>query len=367
MHQQEELLYIIALKGVSGLGDKSIQALVAHMGSAKQVYYGSVKELIKAINKSVTVLKSIRQDKHLEQAQVEIDLINKHEISAVSWLDDHYPRRLKQIPDKPCLLFYKGEIAAKPSHIISIVGTRNITSYGRDFLNSFFKDLQAHQPIIVSGLAYGVDALSHQLALQHGLPTYGILAHGLCRIYPTANEPLAKQIITENGALVTECFFNAVPDRENFPKRNRIVAGLSDATLVIESDIKGGSMITARLANDYNREVMAVPGSVYNKTSKGCNQLIKKNMAHVLTEPNDLVSLMNWDNKKTTPVQTQLFLELTKEEQHIYDLFQHGSDLSIDQIAAHMNRPSGHISVQLLGLEMKGAITPLPGARFKLS
>lgn len=363
---EQALLYLLALQKVPGLGDKSIQKMVKHVGSPQAVFESSVKQLAQAPGINKNILANINNKEHLALAQKELELIEKHNIKTTTWLEESYPEKLKLIPDHPCILSYKGNIDPQPNHIISIVGTRKITSYGKEFLTNFFKEITAHNPIIVSGLAYGVDGFAHQLALDHNLITYGVLAHGLYRIYPPAHTTLANNMVENNGCIMTESHFHAKPDRENFPKRNRIIAGLSNVTLVIESDVKGGSMITARLANDYNRDVMALPGNVTSKQSSGCNFLIKNNEAHMISEPNDLVKLMNWENTILPTKQTQLFVDLTKQEQQIVDLFSNGSTISIDQIAMHLNWPTSQVSLELLGLEMKGVITSLPGARYKL-
>ena len=364
---EQALLYLLALQKVSGLGDKSIQKMVKHVGSPQAVFESSVKQLVQVPGINKNILANINNKEHLALAQKELELIEKHNIKTTTWLEESYPEKLKLIPDHPCLLSYKGNIDPQPNRIISIVGTRKITSYGKGFLTNFFKEIAAYNPIIVSGLAYGVDGFAHQLALDHNLITYGVLAHGLYRIYPPAHTTLANNMVENNGCIMTESHFHAKPDRENFPKRNRIIAGLSNVTLVIESDVKGGSMITARLANDYNRDVMAVPGNVTSKQSSGCNFLIKNNEAHMLAEPDDLIKLMNWESTTSAPKQTQLFVDLTKQEQQIIDLFSNGSTISIDQIAMHLNWPTSQVSLELLGLEMKGVITSLPGARYKLA
>jgi len=364
---ESELLHLLALQKVLGLGDKSIQKMVKHVGSPQAVFESSVKQLAQVPGINKNILANINNKEHLALAQKELELIEKHNLKTTTWLDDTYPEKLKLIPDYPCLFSYKGNIDPYPNRIISIVGTRKITSYGKGFLTNFFKEIAAYNPIIVSGLAYGVDGFAHQLALDHNLITYGVLAHGLYRIYPPAHTTLANNMVGNNGCIMTESHFHAKPDRENFPKRNRIIAGLSNVTLVIESDVKGGSMITARLANDYNRDVMAVPGNVTSKQSSGCNFLIKNNEAHMLAEPDDLIKLMNWETTTSTPKQTQLFVDLSKQEQQIIDLFSNGSTISIDQIAMHLNWPTSQVSLELLGLEMKGVITSLPGARYKLA
>lgn len=364
----DTLHHLIALKFMDGLGDISIQKLVKHIGSPTEVLKAKASTISKIDGLGLRVVKALKnQTEALTFAEEELKRILKHKVNAVSWLDNNYPARLQQCIDKPSILFYKGYFETQPEKIISIVGTRKPSTYGKQFLEHFFKEIKPYNPIIVSGLAFGIDALAHKLALENQLVTYGIVAHGLYRIYPSEHVTLANNMVKQQGAILTESFYNAKPDRENFPKRNRIIAGLTDATIVVESDHKGGSLITAHLANDYNRDVMALPGSIFNKTSLGCNQLIKQNIAHMLTEPNDMIKLLNWDKQPVKQVQTQLFTDLTKEEQQIVDVLQHGSQLSVDQLSGHLQKPGSTISVQLLGLEMKGVVRALPGSYYCLN
>lgn len=266
------------------------------------------------------------------------------------------------------LLFYcfSRELLIFPGQrIISIVGTRNITTYGIDFTKKLIEDLAPLNPIIVSGFAYGVDILAHQTAMEHNLQTIGVLAHGLNQIYPKTHKRYISKM-EENGGFLTEFWSTSQPDKENFVKRNRIVAGISEATIVIESAEKGGSLITANLANDYNREVFAVPGRSSDKYSQGCNNLIKTQRAQLLTSAADLVYHLNWDiKKKEKTIQKQLFISLTEEEQKVYDFLLKGKEL-LDIISIECDIPIFKLSGILLNMELKGVARPLPGKVFEV-
>jgi DNA processing protein len=268
---------------------------------------------------------------------------------------------LKHCIDGPLLLFTSGNINLKNRKIISIVGTRQITSYGTEFCRKLIEDLAPLDPIIVSGFAYGVDIVAHQLAMEHNLQTIGVVAHGLNQIYPKTHKKYVSKV-EQNGGFMTEFWSSSNPDKENFVRRNRIVAGMSEATIVIESADRGGSLITANMANDYNRDVFAVPGRVTDKYSQGCNNLIKTQKANVLTSAADLIYILNWDiQKETKSVQKQLFVSLDEDEQKVYDyLLKTGKEL-MDIIALRCDFPIYKISGMLLNMELKGVIRPLPG------
>jgi DNA protecting protein DprA len=263
------------------------------------------------------------------------------------------------------LIFSSGNINLKNKKIVSIVGTRQITSYGMEFCRKLIEDIAPLDPVIVSGFAYGVDIVAHQLAMDYDLQTIGVLAHGLNQIYPKSHKKYVAKM-EENGGFITEFWSSSNPDKENFVRRNRIVAGMSEATIVIESADRGGSLITANLANDYNRDVFAVPGRVTDKYSQGCNDLIKTQKANVLTSAADLVYILNWDiENKAKPVQKQLFVELEPDEQRIYDfLLKNGKEL-LDVVALQCDFPIYKISGLLLNMELKGVIRPLPGKLFE--
>ena len=282
------------------------------------------------------------------------------------FLEADYPEKLKHCVDGPVVLFSSGNINLEGRKIISIVGTRQITSYGTDFCKKFIEDLAPLNPVIISGFAYGVDIVAHQAALDNNLQTIGVLAHGLNQIYPKAHKKYMAKM-EENGGFMTEFWSTSNPDRENFLKRNRIIAGMAEATVVIESADKGGSLVTANLANDYNRDVFAVPGRITDKYSQGCNNLIKSQRANLLASAADMIYMLNWEleEKKHKPVQKQLFVSLEMDEQKIYDYLQKSGKELMDIIALECELPVYKISSLLLNMELKGVIRPLPGKLFE--
>lgn len=300
-----------------------------------------------------------------DKAHKELEFIQNNHINVSFFQEENYPERLKHCVDAPVLLFTSGNIDLKNRKIISIVGTRQITSYGTDFCKKLIEDLTPLDPVIVSGFAYGVDIVAHQLAIENNLQTIGVLAHGLNQIYPK-NHKKYMATMEQNGGFMTEFWSSSSPDKENFVKRNRIVAGIAEATIVIESAERGGSLITANMANDYNRDVFAVPGRTTDKYSTGCNNLIKTQKANVLTSAADLVYMLNWDIKKEPKaVQKQLFVSLDNDEQKIYDyLLKTGKEL-MDIIALDCEFPIYRVSSILLNMELKGVIRPLPGKLFE--
>ncbi|GAW88679.1 DNA-processing protein DprA [Flavobacterium psychrophilum] len=297
---------------------------------------------------------------------MELKYIQNNNINVSYFKDENYPERLKHCIDSPVLLFTAGNINLNQSRIISIVGTRQITPYGIDFCKKLIADLAPLNPIIVSGFAYGVDIVAHQVALENNLQTIGVLAHGLNQIYPKVHKKYMSKV-EENGGFMTEFWSNSSPERENFVRRNRIVAGISEATIVIESADSGGSLITANLANDYNRDVFAVPGRISDKYSQGCNNLIKTQRAHLLSSAADLIYILNWElEKKEKTIQKQLFVSLEPEEQLIHDFLQKKGKELLDTIAIECNLPVFKLSSILLNMELKGLIRPLPGKLFEI-
>jgi DNA processing protein len=312
-------------------------------------------------------LNGLHDASYLDEAEEEYEFISKEDISLSYFLDKDYPAYLKHCVDGPIVLFQRGNINLNQKRIISVVGTRNITNYGSAFCEKFIEEIAPLNPIIVSGFAYGVDITVQKAAMDHGLQTIACLAHGLNQIYPKAHKKFASKL-EQNGGFITEFWSSSNPDRENFLKRNRIIAGISEATIVVESAEKGGSLVTADLANGYNREVFAVPGRCSDKFSKGCNDLIKQQKSHLLTSAAELVYLLNWDldeNKEESPVQKQLFIELDETEQSIYSYLQLNGKQLLDTVALECNLPIFKTSSTLLGMEMKGVIRPLPGKLFE--
>lgn len=364
--KNEELLNLLALIRVDGIGDVMAKKLIAHCGSALGVFSEKKQTLVKIPGVGTSITYALRDKTYFEKAAEEIEYMDKNNIQVSYFQDDDYPHYLKHCFDAPILFFKKGNMNINNYKTISIVGTRQMTSYGKSVLEDLMLSLKEYNPIIISGLAYGVDIHAHKLALEYNLQTIGVLAHGLDRIYPSLHKKYADKMLT-NGGLLTDFWSGTNPDRENFVKRNRIVAGLSQATVVIESAEKGGSLITADIANSYNRDVFAVPGRITDTYSKGCNQLIKINKAASLTSAKDIAYILGWekDNVKKKAIQQQLFIELNDTEKLVYNYLLKEGKQQLDIIALHCNLPIFKIATLLLTLELKGVIKPLPGKIFE--
>jgi DNA processing protein len=362
---EENLFHLMALLRVEGVGDIMAKKLLTHFGNAEAVLNAKTSQLAAIDGVGSVLLKNLKDKSVFEKATQELQFIQNNNIDVLYFQDEKYPDRLKHCIDGPVFLFSSGNINLKNRKIISIVGTRQITSYGTEFCRKLIEDLAPLDPIIVSGFAYGVDIVAHQLAMDHNLQTIGVVAHGLNQIYPKPHKKYVAKM-EQNGGFMTEFWSTSNPDKENFVRRNRIVAGMTEATIVIESADRGGSLITANMANDYNRDVFAVPGRVTDKYSLGCNNLIKTQKANVLTSAADLIYILNWDIKnEAKPVQKQLFVTLDDDEQKVYDyLLKTGKEL-MDIIALHCDFPIYRISGLLLNMELKGVIRPLPGKLFE--
>ncbi|KOP35838.1 DNA-protecting protein DprA [Flavobacterium sp. WLB] len=361
----QDLFYLLALMKVDGVGDIMAKKLLNHCGNAEAIFKSKTNQIAAIDGVGSVMLKNIKDKAIFEKANQELEFIRKNDIKISFFQDETYPDRLKHCIDSPVLIFTGGNIDLKNKKIISIVGTRQITSYGTEFCRKLIEDLAPLDPVIVSGFAYGVDIVAHQFAMDYKLQTIGVLAHGLNQVYPKAHKKYMAKM-EENGGFITEFWSTSNPDKENFVRRNRIVAGISEATIVIESADKGGSLITANLANDYNRDVFAVPGRVTDRYSQGCNDLIKTQKASLLSSAADLIYVLNWDiEKKPKAIQKQLFIDLELDEQKIYDfLLKNGKEL-LDTIALECDFPVFKISGILLNMELKGVIRPLPGKLFE--
>ncbi len=368
-----ELLHALALLKVDGIGDVVAKKLINHCGSAQDVFQSKKKALLAIDGVGEILYKKLQEKAVFQLAEKELLFIEKEDISCLYYQDENYPERLKHCADGPVVLFQSGNIHLQNKRLINIVGTRQITPYGAEFTKKIIADLAPLNPIIVSGFAYGVDIVAHQTAMENNLQTIGVLAHGLNQIYPKSHKKYMAKM-EQNGGFMTEFWSTSNPDRENFIKRNRIVAGMCEATIVIESAEKGGSLITANIANDYNRDVFAVPGRVSDKFSQGCNNLIKTQRAHLLSSAADLIYILNWeitspdsnrDRKDKKVIQKQLFVSLTEEEQKIYDYLQNKEPELMDIIALACDFPIFKISSLLLNMELKGVIRPLPGKLFE--
>lgn len=361
----QDLFYLLALLKVDGVGDIMAKKMLMHCGNAENVFKTKINQIAAIDGVGSVLLKNLKDNSIFDKANRELEFIKSNDVKVSFFQDQDYPERLKHCFDSPVLIFSSGNINLKNKKIISIVGTRQITSYGIQFCKKLIDDLAPLDPIIVSGFAYGVDIVAHQLAMDYNLQTIGVLAHGLNQIYPKTHKKYVAAM-EQNGGFITEFWSTSNPDKENFVRRNRIVAGMTEATIVIESADRGGSLITANLANDYNRDVFAVPGRVTDKYSQGCNDLIKTQKANVLTSAADLIYILNWniENKGKT-VQKQLFVELEADEQKVYDfLLKNGKEL-LDMIALQCDLPIYKISGLLLNMELKGVIRPLPGKLFE--
>jgi len=363
-----ELFYILALVRTEGIGDAFAKKLLDYFGSAENIFSTTKQEFSSIPRLPENVIKRILNKSSFGEAEKEIAFIEKQNLKIFFFENEDYPEKLKHCTDAPILLFSTGDFDLNNRKILSIVGTRQITPYGTDFCKKLIEDLVEVNPIIISGFALGTDICAHLSAIKNGLQTIGVLAHGFDRIYPASHKKYVSQM-EENGGLLTEFWSGSVPEKENFVRRNRIVAGMSDATIVIESASKGGSLITANLANDYSREVFAVPGKTTDKYSEGCNNLIKTQRANLLTSVDDILYMLNWDSKpkKEKAVQKQLFLDLNSEEQKIYDYLHTNGKEMLDIIAKGCEIPVYKTASVLFDLEMKGVVRPLPGKMFEIA
>lgn len=364
--KEEELLAVLRLQKAKSIGDVLAKKLIVNVGNATQVFKEKPAFLQKIHGIGANSIKHLLDVKNIKLAESELKYIKNHKIDYTYFLEDNYPKNLHNCIDSPILIFKDGNIDFSNRKIISIVGTRNISSYGRTFCNQLIDELKEYNPIIVSGFAYGVDICAHKAAIQNNLQTIAVLAHGFEQIYPKVHKKYIHQV-NENGGFLTEFWSEEQPLRENFLKRNRIVAGISKATIIIESAEKGGSLVTADIANSYNRDVFAVPGRTTDIYSKGCNNLIKNNKAHLLNSASDLVTMLNWDlQEKSIPIQKQLFVELDEKEQKIYDVLHEKGPQLLDVIALECNIPTYQLSSILLQMELKGVLKPLPGKMFEI-
>lgn len=361
-----ELLYRISLTMIPELGPVCIRSLSEHFGDAASVFKAKKKEIAAIEGIGELRAKYIREWKGFAEAEKEILFIRKHHIRPLFLTDKDYPQRLLHCYDPPSLLYYRGNTDLNVPRIISVIGTRNYTEYGRQVTEELVGSLQAQQVLVISGLALGIDAIAHKAAMQNGLATIGVLAHGMDSLYPSQHRSLAKEILMQGG-LLTEFRRNTKPDKHNFPKRNRIVAGMADATIVIETAVKGGSMITAELADSYNHDLFAVPGRTTDTRSSGCLELIRQNKAMIFTGTEQLIETMGWEEKKKRPrpPQKELFIDLTDDEKRITGLLQENA-MPIDALYFKSGLSSSNVAAAILDLELKGIIVSLPGKIYKL-
>lgn len=369
MHDPDQLQHLIGLGLMEGVGPVLTKRLVAYCGSPREVFAQKTSQLAKVPGIGTILAKIITQSSAvLEKAAREIKFCEQHKIRILTYQDEAYPQRLKFCEDSPPVLFLQGNTPLNASRMINIVGTREPSLYGKNFTEKLIEDLVYYDVTIVSGMAYGIDITTHKTCLKYDIPTIGVMAHGMDMIYPAAHSNIANKMV-KNGAIMTEFLSGTGPDKENFPKRNRIVAGLCDATIVIETGLKGGSMITARLANDYSRDVFALPGSPDNEKARGCNFMIKTQRAALFENAEDIAQLMGWKIEQhiAAEPQAKMLINLTDEEQLVTSLLAQKGKLMVDSISLNLNQPVSKISVTLLNLEFKGAVRSLPGKVYELA
>ena len=364
----EELLYSILLTMVPQVGSIQSRILLEQLGSAKKIFHTARSRLEKIPGIGPVRATAIASFRDHKKAEKEIRFIEHNGIRPLTFYSKDYPSRLRNCPDPPPLLYYKGTADLNSKKILSIVGTRKETDLGRELINAYLEAWRDDDLLIISGLAYGIDQLAHRASLRNGLSTVGVLAHGLDKIYPQSHISLAREM-KEKGGLLTEFLSNTQPDKQNFPRRNRIVAGISDALLVIETDIKGGSMITAELASGYSREVFAIPGRIQDEKSQGCNYLIRENKARLTMHPMDIPEFMNWTIRTpATPSHVEpLFNELDPDQLLIAGLLKDHGIMHIDQIQSLSGLQHSRFSSTLLSMEMDRIILQVPGKLYKLN
>ncbi len=361
------LLYQLALTLVPGIGDRQGKKLVSYCGGVEKVFREKKHLLMKIPGVGKIIANALQNKELFQKAEKEIVFIGKNNIRPLFYLDKAYPERLKHCEDSPMMLYFKGEANLNCPRILSVVGTRRPSEYGIQISEAIVQGLAELQVLIVSGLAYGIDTIAHRSALQSGLTTLGVLAHGLDIIYPNLNRTLAEKM-TVNGGLITEFPSETRLNKEFFPRRNRIIAGLADATLVIESAEKGGALITAEIANSYNRDVFAIPGRTNDPRSSGCNYLIFSNKASLVRSAADIRFLMNWDETKILAnIQPKLFINLSPEETKIMELLKERGEAFIDDIYLETGFTASKVASLLLKLEFEGLVRSLPGKQYRVN
>lgn len=368
MALSEQLPYYIALSLIPGVGCKTAKALIAYLGSVEAIFDARPAHIKKVPGIGEVLTRNIIEHRDLDRGKKELDFISRHRISVQSYLDENYPKRLKRCEDAPLLLFSKGSINWNAEKVVAVVGTRNATDYGKRMCDELVAGMsQRDGYVVVSGLAYGIDSAAHKACLQHGVETWGILGHGLDQIYPKLHRSLAEKMLAQGG-LATDFVSGTSVERANFLRRNRIIAGLADVTIVVESAEKGGSLVTADIAWSYNREVFAFPGRSIDQFSAGCNDLIRRNKAGLIQSLEDLEYAMGWQSgpAQSPNLQKQLFVDLNEEEEKLVAQLTN-EPVYIDQLSQQLQMSSAKVSALLLGLEFKGLVTSLPGKTYRLN
>ncbi len=360
------LIYKIALTQIPNLGPISGKKLIAYCGGVEEVFTAPREKLEKIPGISKLLLKNVKTKVFIEEAEKELDFIEKNKLQTLFFLDKNYPKRLRHCEDAPLMLYYDGNAPLNADRVLSIVGTRRSTEYGERMTEKIVAGLKDYGVLIVSGLAYGIDVCAHRAALKNKLQTVGVLGHGLQTIYPSLNRKTAEKM-KDHGGLLSEFRSSDEIFRTNFPRRNRIIAGISDATLVVEAGEKGGALITANIADSYNRDVFAVPGRTDDVYSKGCNNLIRTHKAAMVTSAEDIIYLMGWEKNKKTTSQFTLDIDLSDEQKKIVELLKSKHECGIDWLANHSGLKMNLVAAKLLELEFMGIVKSLPGKVYRLS
>jgi DNA processing protein len=362
------LKHKIALGLIPGIGDINARKLVSHIGSVEGVFTESYQSLIKIPGIGTGLARYICDRSYLERAEKEAEYVQKNNIRTFFYLDNDYPYRLRHCDDSPVVFFFRGECDLNGPRILSVIGTRNATLRGKELCDKIISGLAAGHPdlIISSGLAYGIDITAHKAALANNLHTLGVLGHGFKTIYPSVHRTVANSMLTQGG-LISDFLSDELPERNNFIKRNRIIAGISDATLVVESGLKGGALITADIANSYNRDVFAVPGRPDDQWSAGCNNLIKRNKAALVENSDDIEYYLDWKTEKSkAPVQRVLFNEMSDDERRVFEFISKEGEMNIDNICRLTEMPVYKLSSLLLQMEFNGIIRCYPGNIYRI-
>lgn len=354
---------MLALRLVPGVGDRLFRELIEQIGSASEIFKLPASKLVKISGIGPQTAKAIRNAKLIAEAEKQILKAEQYQSHLYFYSDPAYPERLKNLPDAPSYLFVQGNINLNRKRIVAIVGTRKATSYGKCLTKELVKGLKPYDPLVVSGLAYGIDIQAHTSSLEESISTVGVLGSGLDHIYPSSHRSIAQKMLS-NGGLITEELFGSGPDSHNFPSRNRIIAGLSDLVVVVEAGNKGGALITADIMNSYNREVFAYPGSRYNPWSAGCHQLIKQHQAHLITDAEDIALLMNWNSKAHEKTQKNQIAHPDPQSNSILAAFSIEKPIGIEEIQFHTGFSAKIVTSKLLFLELEGRINALPGNQY---
>lgn len=364
---KDTLKYRIAFSSIRGMGIELARQLLDITGSEREFLTMSERELRHITQGKSKVYSDSYRQRQLERAELELSFIEQNKIETSYFTEDSYPRRLLETNDAPCMLYSRGSCDLNSMHVISVVGTRHATQYGVSFCDTLMRDLAAALPdtVVVSGLAYGIDIAAHRASLKHGLSTAAVMARGLNSIYPAMHRNDAAAIVRQGGIVVTDYLSTDEVHRSNFLARNRIIAGLSDCTVIVESASQGGSLVTASLAQSYNRDVMAVPGRVGDEFSRGCNRLIRTSQAMAITCADDLIEALNWDIERKQPAQQlEVFPHFSEEEQAVVNVLQQRGDVHINELANHLDIPVYRLMSTLVELDCRGIILTLPGCRY---